>query len=153
MKKRQKKIPPLALLIICMLLSWLISTELTSWEITFLFQKELAILAILLGLITILLAGIPLIKKHTTVDPRYPEKTTHLTINGLYSISRNPMYFGMLLILIGWNILIGNIASFIVIVAFIIYMNIFQIVPEEQALSKKFSDQYIQYCQQVRRWL
>ena len=55
------------------------------------------------------------------------------------------MYVGMLLMLVGWGIYLGNIASFIMLPIFILYMNRFQIMPEETFMAEKFGLAYQQY--------
>ncbi|MBS3797968.1 isoprenylcysteine carboxylmethyltransferase family protein [Pseudoalteromonas sp. BDTF-M6] len=89
----------------------------------------------------------------TTVDPRYPQQSACLVSNGIYKLSRNPMYLGFLLMLIGWGIWLTNPVSALVPPLFVIYLNRFQIRPEEHFLKQKFDDKYIQYCRRVRRWL
>ena len=80
-------------------------------------------------------------KQGTTVDPRIPEQSASLVTSGVYQFSRNPMYVGMLLMLVGWGIYLGNIASFIMLPIFILYMNRFQIMPEETFMAEKFGRQ------------
>ena len=63
------------------------------------------------------------------------------------------MYVGMLLMLVGWGIYLGNIASFLMLPVFILYMNRFQIMPEETFMAEKFGLAYQQYKKSVRRWL
>ncbi|MEO1253309.1 MAG: isoprenylcysteine carboxylmethyltransferase family protein [Bacteroidota bacterium] len=88
----------------------------------------------------------------TTVDPRFPKKATNLVQSGIYKFTRNPMYLGMALVLIGGVIRIGNPVSFAGIIFFIWFLNSFQIKPEEEALLELFGDEYKEYCGKVRRW-
>ena len=92
-------------------------------------------------------------KKRTTPNPMKPEFTTGLVTNGLYKISRNPMYLGLLTILIGFAIYLGNLTSFLVLPAFYFVITEMQIKPEERMLEKKFSEEYLAYKNKVRRWL
>ena len=89
----------------------------------------------------------------TTVDPRVPDQSASLVVGGVYRVSRNPMYVGFLLVLIAWGILLSNLASLVFLPAFVIYMNRFQIVPEERHMREKFGELYRQYEEKVRRWL
>ena len=59
----------------------------------------------------------------------------------------------LLLFLVAWWVYLPNAIALIVLPAFIIYMNRFQIQPEERALLEKFGDRYAQYMERVRRWL
>jgi protein-S-isoprenylcysteine O-methyltransferase Ste14 len=76
-----------------------------------------------------------------------------LVISGVYRISRNPMYLGMLLFLCAWALYIGNPLSGVGAVLFGVVMNVFQIAPEEKVLSEKFGKAYLDYCSKVRRWI
>jgi protein-S-isoprenylcysteine O-methyltransferase Ste14 len=63
------------------------------------------------------------------------------------------MYLGFLLILIGWGIATANILGLLVLPAFVVYMNRFQIKPEERALTAIFGDDFKAFCSSVRRWI
>jgi len=73
--------------------------------------------------------------------------------DGFYRFSRNPMYLGMLLILTGIGIWLGNVLALLLAPAFIGIMTHWYIVREEQLLEARFGDQYRAYRQRVRRWL
>ena len=93
------------------------------------------------------------VRARTTVNPMKPESSSTLIVSGIYGLTRNPMYLGLLLILIGWAVFISNILAFVVLPAFVIYINRFQIDPEERALASRFRDDFVQYASRVRRWL
>jgi len=63
------------------------------------------------------------------------------------------MYVGFLLVLVGWSAYLANVAALLLIPMFVVYMNRFQIKPEERALATKFGTEYTEYMQRVRRWL
>ena len=93
-------------------------------------------------------------KKHkTTINPLSPDKASSLVNSGIFSYSRNPMYLGMLLILLAvsfkFNISGGLFISFL----FKIYITRFQIIPEEKAMAKLFGEEFITYKNQTRRWI
>lgn len=92
-------------------------------------------------------------KNKTTVNPLSPEKATSLVIGGFYRFTRNPMYLGMLLILTGIAMLLASISSFLLLPVFVLAMNSLQIKPEEKALEKIFSEEYLNYKKKVRRWI
>ena len=106
-----------------------------------------------LGIAFVLPAAISFFKAKTTVDPRTPEKSNKLVINGLYKLSRNPMYVGFLFLIVGTACYTGHVSGLLLSISFIPYMNRFQISLEEQHLTSTFGDEYIQYCNSVRRWL
>jgi protein-S-isoprenylcysteine O-methyltransferase Ste14 len=63
------------------------------------------------------------------------------------------MYVGFLLILLGWAAHLSNALSVLVIPAFVLYMTVFQILPEERALEARFGPAFAAYKAQVRRWI
>jgi len=88
------------------------------------------------------------------VNPTKPSDASSLVVQGIYRVSRNPMYLGVLLLLIAWGIYLEHlIVVFVLPAAFVIYMNKFQIEPEEQALQKLFGDDFASYKKKVRRWI
>ena len=107
----------------------------------------------MLGFLVLLIAISAFIKLKTTINPLKPEAATSLITTGIFKLSRNPMYLGMLLLIISLWIKTGAVLGFILVAGFIAYLNYFQIFPEEQAMKRLFSDKYKTYCQQVRRWL
>jgi protein-S-isoprenylcysteine O-methyltransferase Ste14 len=92
-------------------------------------------------------------KAKTTFNPMTPGAASSVVTSGVYRVSRNPMYVGFLLLLIGWAIWLSHTLPFFLLPAFVLYMNRFQILPEERALSAKFGKAYDSYQQGVRRWL
>lgn len=113
-----------------------------------------------IGLALIVLAGLMdftslylFFKKRTTPNPMKPEFTTGMVTSGMYKISRNPMYLGMLIMLFGFAIYLGQLTPFLVIPAFYFVITEMQIKPEEEILEKKFGKEYLDYKTKVRRWL
>ena len=89
----------------------------------------------------------------TTVNPLKPEKATSLVSSGVYRITRNPMYVGMLFLLMAWAIYLDSPWALVGPLVFVLYMNRFQIGPEEKALEALFGDDFSDYKRRVRRWL
>jgi protein-S-isoprenylcysteine O-methyltransferase Ste14 len=122
-------------------------------EFTLPWRTPLA-LAIALAGVAVAAAGVVAFRRRrTTVDPRTPERASAIVEDGVYRISRNPMYVGMFAVLIGWALILSSWAGVAMLPAFVIYMNRFQILPEERALSDRFGDAYLDYTRRVRRWL
>ncbi|HBK45350.1 MAG TPA: isoprenylcysteine carboxylmethyltransferase family protein [Xanthomonadaceae bacterium] len=111
--------------------------------------------------VAVLLAGIVLNvapKRHfrragTTVDPMRPRNSTRLVQSGLHRWSRNPMYLGHAVILLGAAILLANALAFAAVPVYVLYVTRFQILPEERALQVRFGQDYRDYRRRVRRWL
>lgn len=89
----------------------------------------------------------------TTTNPMDPGKASHLVTEGVFRISRNPMYLGLELVLIGWAIWLGSASPWLVPPLFAFVITAVQIIPEERALRQRFGDQYSAYQQRVARWI
>jgi protein-S-isoprenylcysteine O-methyltransferase Ste14 len=89
----------------------------------------------------------------TTVNPHKVDSASKLVTSGIFKITRNPMYVGLAFLLVGWGIWLSSFWALLCVVGFIAYLTLFQIKPEERALSKLFSEEYNDYKARVRRWL
>ena len=99
------------------------------------------------------LAGLVSFRRaRTTINPLKPQASSALVSSGIYRYTRNPMYLGMLAILIGWGIWLANALAIATCALFIAWMNRFQIGPEERVLSGLFGEAFADYTKRVRRW-
>lgn len=95
-----------------------------------------------------------LFRKHkTTINPLKPDSASHLVTSGVFRISRNPMYLGMLLILIGITVRFNPIGGGLICLIFWGFITKFQIIPEEVAIQKLFPKEFSVYSNKTRRWL
>ena len=148
------KIPPVIVVVFCAFLMWSLDRYvLPEYSMIFSGQRILSMVAFVACMSVMLLALNIFRKQKTTVDPMQPSKASSLVDNGIFKVSRNPMYLAMLLLLIGWAIKLGNPFGAVVLVLFAWYMTQFQIKPEEEALTEIFGKQYQKYCEKVRRWV
>jgi protein-S-isoprenylcysteine O-methyltransferase Ste14 len=108
---------------------------------------------VLLGVIVAGAAVLAFYHHKTTVNPLTPEQTSALVASGIYRLSRNPMYLGFLLALVGWGIYLANVAALLLLPLFVLYVNRYQIEPEERALLAKFGEPFAEYLAAVRRWV
>jgi len=92
-------------------------------------------------------------RAQTTINPMKPEKTSALVTEGIYRVTRNPMYVGLLCVLAGWAFYLAAPWVLAGPAAFFAYISRFQIAPEERVLSAMFGEAYAAYQAQVRRWL
>jgi protein-S-isoprenylcysteine O-methyltransferase Ste14 len=92
-------------------------------------------------------------RARTTVNPTSPERTSVVVTTGLYRWSRNPMYLGMALILLGAAAWTSTLAGYLLVAGFCAYLTQFQIVPEERSLVASFGTEYGRYMARVRRWV
>ncbi len=86
-----------------------------------------------------------------TLSPADPTNT--LVIRGLYKHSRNPMYIGVMLLLIGEALFFCSYHLLLYLVLVFFVFNIFIMYVEEPRLQKDFKEAYSEYCQKVSRWL
>jgi protein-S-isoprenylcysteine O-methyltransferase Ste14 len=87
----------------------------------------------------------------TTVKPF--QVSTVLLTTGVFRISRNPMYLGMLLILLGVALLMGSSTPFVLVILFGILVDALFIEIEERMLAERFGESWVAYRAKVRRWL
>jgi protein-S-isoprenylcysteine O-methyltransferase Ste14 len=90
---------------------------------------------------------------NTTINPMKPHETSALVTDGFFAWSRNPIYVADALALLGCALLVANALAFLFVPLFILYVDRFQIRPEERALRARFGDEYERYRNKVRRWL
>jgi protein-S-isoprenylcysteine O-methyltransferase Ste14 len=92
-------------------------------------------------------------RARTTIDPLQPQRASTLVTTGIYAFSRNPMYLGLLITLVGWAMYLLSAAALIGPMFFAAYVHRFQVVPEERLLERGFGPAYARYRERVRRWL
>ncbi|WP_394251312.1 methyltransferase family protein [Vibrio profundi] len=153
MKFLELKIPPVALFIVMLGLSYYVSTVFVNVLVEFPFRfyvfGGLVLISTYIGL-----AGVyEFRKRKTTVNPIKPEQASLVVDSGIFAYTRNPMYLGLFLVLFGFGYYLQNFFSISLSCLFVIYMNQFQIKPEEQALEALFGASYVDYKQRVRRWV
>lgn len=147
------KIPPVALFFVFGGLMYTVADLLPSAAVAIPFRRLLTLLSAALGGV-FFSAGVTEFRRvSTTVNPMTPEAASTMVTSGIYQISRNPMYAGLLLMLLGAAIMLSNLMAFLLLPAFVAYMNRFQIEPEERVLQDKFGGTFIAYRNSVRRWL
>jgi protein-S-isoprenylcysteine O-methyltransferase Ste14 len=104
--------------------------------------------------LTVLILAVRLFKKqNTTVNPIKIENTSSLVTSGIFEYSRNPMYLGMALILLGLALMFNLIGGTLFTLLFTIYITKFQIRPEEEVMERLFREGFLRYKQNVRMWL
>ncbi len=92
-------------------------------------------------------------RARTTVNPMAPQRASTLVTGGIYRFTRNPMYLGMLLVLAGWAVWLGNAAAWVGLPVSVALLTRLQIQPEERILAERFGDEFRRYAQRVRRWI
>ena len=136
---------------LCVLIIFLSKSIFPSF--VFSYKLQLGIFVSTIGFLLLIISIKSFIDNKTTINPLNLKKSTYLVTSGVFRVSRNPMYLGMLLFLLGTAIILNIIGGLIISILFIFYMNFFQIIPEEKALQNLFGKNYRNYRKTVRRWI
>lgn len=151
MHRLELKVPPALVGAVVAAGMWCVSYVLPAFT-----YAPMLVATVGLGLIGFAIIGwamLSFLEAQTTVNPMKPSSASVLVTSGAYGHSRNPMYLGMFLILVGWALFLANVLAFLVLPAFILYMNQFQIKPEERALTALFGQEFLEYESRVHRWI
>lgn len=147
------KVPPPVIGISCALLMWLLAATLPLAQFTLPAHSTLAIVVAMVAVAIDVSALWAFRRAQTTINPLAPQKSSTVVTNGVYRYSRNPMYLGMLLLLIAVGVYLGKLSPWIVPPLFVWLINQWQIIPEEKMLTELFGERYRNYKRAVRRWL
>ncbi|MDR4480684.1 MAG: isoprenylcysteine carboxylmethyltransferase family protein [Nitrospira sp.] len=153
MQRLELTVPPLALVLLAGGFMWIITWATPALEFAFPAGLICAAGAVLVGITIAGMGVFSFSRAKTTVHPMKPDSSSALVVTGIYRLTRNPMYLGFLLLLVGWGIFLSNALAFLVLPGFVMYMNRFQIEPEERALTRLFGQAFVIYRSQVRRWI
>ena len=110
-------------------------------------------LSLLIGIGVLVSAVASFRKQKTTVNPLDIEKASSLVISGVFKYSRNPMYLGMVFILLSIALKFNLIGGIILTLLFALFITRFQIIPEEAVMEKLFKEEFDSYKKETRRWL
>ncbi len=147
------KVPPPAIAAMAALLGWGISRLTPQLHIPSVVRLSLCLGLLAIG-VAISAAGVLSFRRaRTTLNPTKPDQASALVSSGIYQFTRNPMYLGMLLVLVAWTVFLSSAWALIGAAAFALYIDRFQIAPEERALARLFGDEYAAHKSSVRRWL
>jgi len=148
-----KLIPPPLAMLLAALIMWTLHRFLPLSVLLAAPWNYLALVPVVISRLISVAAGRRFREARTTFDPVRPELTTHLVTEGVYRFSRNPMYLGLVLMLIAWALWLGTASPWVVPPLFAILMATTQIAPEERALEKVFGATYVAYRRSVNRWI
>jgi protein-S-isoprenylcysteine O-methyltransferase Ste14 len=153
MRSLELKVPPPLVALIIAGLMWLLARIAPSLGFVMPAHVFLAII-LAAAAIAISIAGVTTFARaKTTVNPTTPEASSSLVTWGIYSFTRNPMYLGLLLLLTAWAVYLSNPFPFLLVPVYMLYINRFQIAPEEHALASLFGSDFTTYQSRVRRWI
>src|SRR2546429_7535811 len=127
MRVLELKIPPVAVVLITALLMWVSSWAAPTVGFVVPGRGLVALGLAVAGAVTSILGVASFRRAGTTVNPLRPDASSTLVRSGVNKLSRNPMYLGFLILLLGWGIWVSNALAFLFVPVFFVYMNRFQI--------------------------
>jgi len=153
MKLLENKIPPPLVALLIALGMWGVSTVTPVILLTNTVKIALVTGFIAIGVFFDLAGVISFRRAKTTVNPLKPNTASSLVTSGIYQVTRNPMYIGFVAFLLAWASFLGSAWGLILIPLYMLYIQRFQIAPEERALTALFKEEFTQYKAKVRPWL
>ena len=147
------KIPPPVVALIAAGLMWFLSSKIGVASVDVPYKTVLCSLLVGLGLVVDFSALWRFRQAKTTVNPVRPKNSSALVTTGIYQYTRNPMYVGNFIFLTAYLIWLGSPYNVFCLALYVLYMNKFQIKPEERVLLGMFDGEYADFCANVRRWV
>ena len=145
------KIPPPIVTFICGITIYLSKSFFNQFFIYS--NNRISLFLLILGLV-VFISAVKSFRRHkTTVNPLEPRQASSLVTSGIFKFSRNPMYLGMLIILLSISFKFNLIGGMFTSLFFYIFITKFQILPEEAAMNDLFGDEFINYSKKTRRWI
>ena len=152
MNALELKVPPPAVALVIGAAMWGIATITAPIALPDLVRHIVAAAIALAGGCISIAGVISFRRARTTVNPLKPENASSLVTAGIYRFTRNPMYAGLLVVLLAWTVFLSSAWALLGPVAFVLYIDRFQIAPEERVLASMFGATYLGYKSRTRRW-
>lgn len=149
----ENKIPPPVVGALVAAAMWGVSTLGPQLPLASLPKYVLVAVLVVAGLSFDALGILAFRRARTTINPLKPQRASAMVTDGVYRVTRNPMYLGMALLLLAWAVYLGALPPFAGLLIYLLYVTQFQIKPEERVLQGIFGEVYTSYAAQVRRWL
>ena len=153
MPSLELKVPPPAVALVVALAMWWVSRYGVLEGVPLAWRVGVALVVAAVGAAFDVAGIIAFRRAKTTVNPMKPEKSAVLVSSGVYRITRNPMYVGMVFILLAWAVVLASLWALFGPILFAVCTTRFQIKPEERVLAARFGDEFASYRARVRRWL
>ena len=153
MNSLELKVPPPFVALASALLMWGTSSVSQPIDVPFAWRLGVALLLVIVGQSISISAMVAFRHAKTTMNPIKASAASSLVSSAVYRFTRNPMYLGLLLTLSAWAVFLSNPVALLFVPLFVLYMNRYQIGPEERVLSSLFGAEYAAYKKKVRRWL
>ena len=153
MSALETRVPPVVWALLAIVLAWLVSS-IADDALDAGWARPTAVVVAVLG-VGMASAGIrEFVRASTTVDPHRIDEASALVTGGVYRLTRNPMYVGLLSLVVAAGLWFGSIVGLVVGAVFLIaVLTRFQILPEERMLAERFGDDYQAFRARTRRWI
>jgi len=153
MNALELKIPPPLIALFLAILMWLTPALAGSVAIPISLRIGVALVLCCLGLGIGMSGFVSFRRARTTVNPIKASSASTLVRSGIFRFTRNPMYLGLLLLLLAWTVFLSKPLTLVFLPVYVLYINRLQIIPEERILASLFGTEYSAYRENVRRWL
>lgn len=153
MRSLELRIPPVALVIAAAVGMWLVKLVSPPLGLSSNARAIIALLLAAAGFAVVMAGVLEFRRARTTVNPLQPEAASAIVETGIYRWTRNPMYLGMFLALAAWAAWLDRGMAWLALPLFVLYLDRYQVLPEERALRARFGAPFDEYCRRVRRWL
>jgi protein-S-isoprenylcysteine O-methyltransferase Ste14 len=153
LRQLELKVPPLALVAGFAAAIALLAYVAPSAIEPFPGHRLVAAALLLLGVVIAAAGVLQFRRAKTTVNPMVPSRASSVVAAGVFGWSRNPMYLGMAVALLGLSAWFATVPGYALVPLFCAYITEFQIKPEERALLASFGAEYQAYMARVRRWV
>ncbi|MBI1190979.1 MAG: DUF1295 domain-containing protein [Tepidisphaera sp.] len=153
MKSLENRIPPPILVVICGAGMWGLAQFGPSIPLGRPARLGIGVAVCVLGVLVLAAGFLAFRNARTTIDPVNIGRASSLVRTGIFRLTRNPMYVGFTVMLLGWAVVLGGIWTMLGPMLFAMFITRFQIVPEERVMLEKFGSEYAAYRASTRRWL
>lgn len=145
--------PPLLVAAACCALVWVLDRAFPAARVATRWNDEIAVALFIAGIGLAVAGVVSFAHARTTVDPLHPDRASALVTNGVFRVTRNPMYVGMALAVAAFSTWWGTWFGIVGVVAFVAWIDRVQIPAEERALDAHFGAAFTAYRDRVRRWV
>lgn len=152
-RRLELRVPPVVLTLVAASLMWLLARTTPGFAWPGRLRATMAVTLLAGGMAVAVFAVREFRANRTTVNPLQPAAASSMVQSGIYRHTRNPMYLGMVLVLAAWSVWLASPAAMAVLPVVAVYLDRFQIVPEERVLATRFGRDFDEYRRSVRRWL
>ena len=153
MKFLEHKVPPPAVGLGIGFLMWYLASLVPPFDVPYGVRLGIGLALLVVGQAVAIAGMVSFRRAKTTVNPLKPDKASSLVSSGIFQYTRNPMYLGIGITLVGWAAYLASWLALLGVPLFVLYINRFQVAPEERVMASLFGADYVAYKEKVRRWI